>query len=123
MGGADIAQAVKNFEIWEYFALWNLIDWTHFAVMWIAWFLWLNQYNLSNELQMPQGFAILKSFGDETPARLFLTNTDKEYSFLSFLNHIKQMRDNLSTYSTLSSIAGMNFMCSFNILKFLPTFF
>ena len=89
---------MKNFEIWNYFALWNLIDWTHFAVMWAGWALWLNQVSLANNFQMPPGFAILSSFSDETQARLFLTNPDKEYVYLQFVQYIKGMRDNLSIY-------------------------
>jgi len=58
---------------------------------------------------MPSGFAILNSFSEDTQARLFLSNPDKEYIFLKFLNHLKQMRDNLTTYSVLTSIAGAIF--------------
>ena len=75
--------------------------------MWTAWIYWLKQIYLSINFEMPQGFKILSSFGDDTPCRLFLTNADQEYSFLQFVNNIKQMRENLSAYSTLSSVAGI----------------
>ena len=103
---ADFIRATKRFELLQYFQFWNLIDLTHFVIMWAGWALWLRQVNLASNLDMPSSFAILSSFGDETPARLFQTNSDKEYVFLKFVQYIKNMRDNLSIYSTLSSMSG-----------------
>ena len=105
----DIVKAVHRFELMQYFSLWNVIDLSHFSVMWAAWYFRLHQINLSNTLEMPSGFAVLTSFSEETLARQFLSNPDKEYMFLEFLDHLKQMRDNLTTYSVLTSVAGAKF--------------
>ncbi len=90
----------------KYLALWNLIDWAHFASMWAAWTLWLNQINLSNAVALPPGFAILNSFDDNTQARLFLTNPEKEFVMLQFLKHLKMMKENLTNYTVLTCISG-----------------
>ena len=105
----DIVKAIQRFELMGYLKFWNFVDWAHFSVMWTAWYFWLNQVNMSNSLDMPSGFAVLSSFNQFTLARLFLTNPQNEYQYLVFLNQIKQMADNLSTYSVLTSISGTRF--------------
>ena len=88
------------------------MDWAHLSVMWTAWYFRWNQIYLSTSLRMPTGFAILNSFSNETLARQIRTNPEQEYIFLQFLIHLKQMRNNLTTYSVLACIAGTSLTSS-----------
>lgn len=112
---ADVVKAIRRFEIMKYFSLWNLIDLSHFALMWTGWYFWLNQIQLNASLQLPTGFAILNHFNEETLARLLLTNPEKEYIFLSFLNHLQAMRKNLTMYSVITSITGAVKLCGISV--------
>ena len=72
----------------------------------VGWILWLFQIKMQASLTMPAAFNILSASSDQTVARLFSTNADQEFAFLSFGADLKAMRRNLGMYKVLTSICG-----------------
>mmetsp|Transcript_30923 Transcript_30923/g.82941 ORF Transcript_30923/g.82941 Transcript_30923/m.82941 type:complete len:679 (-) Transcript_30923:271-2307(-) len=90
--------------------IFNVIDMCHFGLMATCWGLWFRQISLNDSLRLPTGFGVLKSFSVENPARLFLTNADKEYAFLSTRKTIGEMAENLKYYTVLAGIVVIIFI-------------
>ena len=74
--------------------------------MWSAWYLWLTQNTLASSLDVPLRFAILKSPAEATRARLFRTDSEREFEYLKFNRDVKDMAQNLAVYKVLTSICG-----------------
>jgi hypothetical protein len=107
---SDVIGSIRKFKIREYVSsAWNLIDWAHFCVMWLGWVAWLRQVLLIYRLPMKTSYPILVSPGSTTQARAFLTNPVAERDFLILNDDINQLMQNISTYNTLTSLAGASF--------------
>ena len=107
---ADVIESIRSFTLHEYFSsIWNIIDWSHFCVMWLGWIAWLRQIVLTNSLPMNSRYPILVSPGSTTEARAFLTNASDEYAFLTFMESIDQLMQNLSMYNTMTALGGSKF--------------
>ncbi len=103
----DMLQSIRQFEFLKYLSnSWNIIDWSHFCVMWLGWYIWLRQILLTNSLPMEPNYPILISPGSTTQARAFLTDGVHEHKFLMFSANVKQLAVNMSTYSTLTCLGG-----------------
>jgi hypothetical protein len=83
------------------------MDWAHFAVMWLAWIVWLKQYILMTSLPMESAYPILATPQSTTRARVFLTDSVAEHKYLLFSSAIKLLMENMATYCTLTSLSGM----------------
>ena len=110
----DMIESVKNYKLREYLtSVWNLVDWSHFCVMWLGWAAWLNQITLTYNLPMKPSYPILVSPTPTTQARVFLTNAMEEYDFLIFASSIDQLMQNMSLYNTLTALGGTSTRPSF----------
>jgi hypothetical protein len=96
-----------QFKLMQYFAFWNIVDLSHFAIMWFGWSLWLAQVFKGQSLNMPLRFGLLFSAGPDTPARYFRTDPSKEYDFLMFSQTVEDMASNWTLYSIMTSLSGV----------------
>jgi hypothetical protein len=107
----DVLRSIRDFEVMDYLrSPWNWIDWAHFSLMGVGWLLWLSQTHMGASFEMPDEFNVLVSLGQETQARMFLTDAKAEFDFLQFVSKVKAMRENLAMYSFLTSICGESAM-------------
>jgi hypothetical protein len=111
---SDILQAIMQFKLMEYIAFWNIVDLSHFAIMWFGWSLWLAQVWKGQSLNMPARFGLLFSAGPDTPARYFRTDPSKEYDFLMFSQNVEDIASNWTLYSIMTSLSGV-FLFKFSI--------
>ena len=99
--------AIKAFKIKFYFGdVWNVVDWLHFALMWLGWYCWMVQIGLSSNLVMPNYFVIMQFPTANAAARLFLTKPKGEHDYLVFRDALKTMINNMRTYNTVTSLCG-----------------
>ncbi len=105
---ADIVWSVQNFRLFHYFMdIWNIIDWTHFILMWVAWGSWLGNIQESNNFYMEPSFQILASHATESRARLFEVDSNQEALFLDFSSNLRNRSQNFRNYVNLTTICGM----------------
>jgi hypothetical protein len=105
---ADILWSLKNFRISSYLMdIWNLVDWTHFIFMWVAWATWLGNIQESNSFFIAPSYRILASPATETRARLFETDPEQESRFLAFSTNLRNRSRNLGNYVNLTTICGV----------------
>ena len=118
---ADLLESIRRFKVLHYLLdLWNVIDWLHMSLMWIAWSLWIHQYQVLNSFSMSPRYEILEDTGAR--ARLFKTQADQEFEFLQFSSNLMKMSNNLEQYISVSSICGMSVLLPtlFEFSGFLP---
>jgi hypothetical protein len=105
---ADIFRSVRNFRLFHYLTdIWNLVDWTHFIFMWIAWGNWLVNIQESNDFSMESSYQILASSATEARARLFEVDSNQESKFLAFSSNLRKRSQNLKNYVNLTTFCGM----------------
>ena len=107
----------------------NLIDWTHISLMWCTVWLYYIRWKLTVDFEMQARYPILfygPQYDDSTgsnatsvtkpaQARMFRTNPESEYAFLTFLDTVKEMDKANREYQTISGIALVLFV--FRVLK------
>ena len=104
---ADIFWSLKNFRISEYLSnIWNIVDWTHFIFMWVAWASWLGNIRESNSFIIEPSYRILASPATETRARFFEIDPEQETKFMSFSTKLRNHTQNMGNYVNLTTICG-----------------
>ena len=91
-----------------FFNFWNWIDITHLCFMWCGWILWVSYGQRAWDFEMKPDYP-----GNIDPAadtRYFQTNSTHEFEFLSFLDEVSGLSEDLRTYNEIVAVSVLLFV-------------
>ncbi len=108
----DIYVSIRRFTLSRYLrSPANVLDWAHFAMMISGWRLWYAHLDRAARFTVEPGYSVLRSFVDQTPARLLLTDAEEEAQFLRFSQELGALSESLQMYTNVVCICGASPSC------------